>query len=58
MNITEAKYVVDHLSNTNQSITTIIDGETWSVPISEGNRHYQAILEWAKIDGNTIEEAD
>jgi len=58
MNITEAKYVVDHLSNTNQSITTIIDGETWSVPISEANRHYRAILEWAKIDGNTIEEAD
>ena len=58
MNITEAKYVVDHLSNTNQSITTIIDGKTWSVPISEGNRHYQAILEWVKIDGNTIEDAD
>jgi len=58
MNITEAKYVVDHLSNTNQSITTIIDGKTWSVPISEGNRHYQAILEWEAIDGNTIEDAD
>jgi hypothetical protein len=58
MNITEAKYVVDHLSNTNQSVTTIIDGKTWSVPISEGNRHYQAILEWVKIDGNTIADAD
>jgi len=57
MNITEAKYVVDHLSNTNQSITTIIDGKTWSVPISEGNRHYQAILEWV-AEGNTIQEAD
>ena len=57
MNITEAKYVVDHLSNTNQSVTTIIDGKTWSVPISKDNRHYQAIQEWV-AEGNTIEEAD
>ena len=42
----------------NCSITAVIDGTTWSVPLVVGNRHYQAILEWAKIDGNTIEEAD
>ena len=29
-----------------------------SVPLDPANRHYAAILEWIKIDGNTIEEAD
>ena len=29
-----------------------------SVPINSKNTDYQAILEWEKIDGNTIEEAD
>ena len=28
------------------------------VQLDPANRHYQAILEWAKIDGNTIEDAD
>jgi murein L,D-transpeptidase YafK len=28
------------------------------VPKDEDNRHYQDILEWEKIDGNTIAEAD
>ena len=30
----------------------------FSVPLNEENTHYQEILEWAKIDGNTIQEAD
>ena len=28
------------------------------IPLNEENTDYQAILEWAKIDGNTIEAAD
>ena len=28
-------------------------GETWDVPHSEENRHYQEILEWVAL-GNTI----
>ena len=28
------------------------------VPIDQLNMDYQAILEWAKIDGNSIEDAD
>tara|TARA_R100001224_G_scaffold46260_2_gene26654 strand:+ start:964 stop:1176 length:213 start_codon:yes stop_codon:yes gene_type:complete len=28
------------------------------VPISENNRHYLAIVEWAKEDGNEIAAAD
>jgi hypothetical protein len=34
------------------------DGTVWSVPLGEDNTHYKDILEWKKIDGNTIEEAD
>ena len=37
---------------------THIDGTVWSVPLAEENTHYQDILEWEKIEGNTIEEAD
>ena len=29
-----------------------------NVPQDPANTEYQAILEWAKIDGNKIEEAD
>ena len=59
--ITSAKYEKSKIANPNNentSITAVISGETWSVPISSNNRHYQAILEWAKIDGNSIEAAD
>jgi len=57
MNITKAKYVIGQ-DGENQSITATINGRVWSVPIAEGNTHYQAILEWVKIDGNSIEDAD
>ena len=30
----------------------------YSVPLDPANTDYQAILEWAKIDGNAIEAAD
>tara|TARA_R100000995_G_scaffold67973_1_gene36628 strand:+ start:647 stop:823 length:177 start_codon:yes stop_codon:yes gene_type:complete len=32
---------------------TYNNGEIYSVPINEENRHYQEILEWV-ADGNTI----
>ena len=56
MTITSAKYYAK--DGQNQSIKAMIDGTIWSVPLDPANRHYQAILEWAKIDGNTIEDAD
>ena len=63
MNIKSAKYlsrVIDYDKNTKENcmIEVVIDGETMFVPMSEDNRHYAAILEWAEEDGNTIEEAD
>ncbi len=57
MNITKAKYIKNTPGNTNAVVQATIDGKEYSVPISEDNRHYQAILKWV-ADGNTIEEAD
>ena len=58
--ITSAKYIKSKIvnpNNENTSIRAVIGEETWSVPISPSNRHYQAIQEWV-AEGNTIEEAD
>lgn len=57
MNISNAQYTVDKEGN-NESIKATIDGLETYVPLDTGNRHYQAILEWAEEDGNTIQEAD
>ncbi len=55
INITSAKYMADNGENC--SITAMIDGRQWSVPLDPANRHYQAIQEWV-AEGNTIEDAD
>ena len=57
MNISSAKYITD-LSGKNNQIETIIDDITMSVPLDPANRHYAAILEWAKEDSNEIAAAD
>ena len=56
MNIESAQY--RNSEGRNVSITAVIDGKTWSVPLNPENRHYQAILEWAKEDGNEIQAAE
>ena len=56
MNITSAKYYKNN--GINVSVNATIDGVTMSVPMDLDNRHYQAILEWAKEDGNEIQEAE
>ena len=56
MNIESAQYI-SHEGKV-KTVKATIDGQVMFVPISEGNRHYAAILEWAKEDGNTIQEAD
>ena len=56
MNIESAQYVV--LGDGHKSIQTTIDGKELTVPLDPANRHYAAILEWAKKDGNEIAEAD
>ena len=58
MDIESAKYYTHLNAEGNQGIEAVIDGITMSVPISESNRHYAAILEWAKEDSNEIQEAE
>ena len=57
MKVESAKYNKD-IDDNNASINSVIDGQTWSVPLDPNNSHYAAILEWAEEDGNTIQEAD
>ena len=60
MNIKSAQYgkSLDNPS-VNVCINIVIDeDEKWSVPIDPNNRHYAAVLEWAKEDSNEITEAD
>ena len=58
MNIISAKYLDPDNDGTNEVIEAVIDGETWYVPTTDdGNRHYQAILDWV-AEGNTIAGAD
>jgi len=56
--ITSAKYVASVLdTGANASINATINGIEWSVPLTVGNTHYDAIQEWVAA-GNTIEAAD
>jgi len=57
MNITSAQYQQD-VEGDNCAVQAVIDGVTWSVPMDTSNTQYQAILEWAKEDGNDIQEAE
>jgi len=57
MEITSAQYVNDRDGN-NSSVIATIDGVSLEVPLDPDNRHYAAILEWAKEDGNEIAAAD
>ena len=56
MNIESAKYIAYDGKNT--SVNAVIDGVQYAIPMNTANRHYVAILEWEKIDGNTIADAD
>ena len=57
MNITSAQYYNDGFGNIGCIMATI-DGQEVSVTIDTSNRHYAAILEWAKEDSNEIAAAD
>ena len=58
MNITNVKYNKNIITDENCSISCVLNGQPSSIPLDPANTDYQAILKWAKIDGNTIEEAD
>ena len=56
-NITSAQYLADDQGE-NSSVIAIMNGERKSVPLDPANRHYAAILAWAKEDGNEIQAAE
>ena len=58
MIITQAQYVKETLTNTNNTIAATIDGVVMSVPLDEGNRHYAEILKQVADGDITIAEAD
>jgi len=53
MNITNATYLKNQ-EGENSEIKATIDGKEMYVPLDTDNRHYQAIQEWVKIEGNEI----
>ena len=58
MNITSAQYIQDTTIDTpeNTGIKTTIDGVEMSVPLCEGNRHYDEIMR--QVDAGTLTIAD
>ncbi|MDB4335666.1 hypothetical protein OAA03_00235 [bacterium] len=55
INTATYKYNENEGTNTKYSVELVLtDGSKLSVPIDNDNRHYQMILEWDAIDGNTI----
>ena len=56
--IQSVKYDKPTMGDTSTVVTVIYDsGKKWSVPMVEGNRHYQEVLQWVE-EGNTIEAAE
>jgi len=54
MNIVTAEYRYDEHTNQKISIEVVLnDSSKLSIPMSAGNRHYQAIQEWI-AEGNTV----
>ena len=58
MNIESAKYYTLTNAEGNQGIEVVSDGVTMYVPIDPANTDYEAILKWAKEDGNEIQAAE
>ena len=58
MNITSAKYEKEVISGEVDIIVAVIDGVKLSVPITEGNRHYDEIKRQVDAGTLTKEAAD
>ena len=57
MTITSAQYV-QNLDGNNSSIKATIDGVEMTVPLCEGNRHYDEIMRQVDAGTLTIEDAE
>jgi hypothetical protein len=58
MNIISAQYTKTKGEGDNTGVIATVDNLQIHVPLDPDNRHYTAILEWAKEDGNEIQEAE
>ena len=58
MNITDARYVLNSEDGTNDIIVATIDGVEMSVPLCEGNRHYDEIMRQVAEGSLTIADAE
>jgi hypothetical protein len=56
MNITSAKYV--NFTGQPSSISAMIDGQELFVPMTPGNRHYEALMAAVEAGTLVIQEAD
>ena len=52
--ITKVEKTYDVLNEHNGFKMTLSDGKEWFIPLDEENTDYQAIQEWAAIEGNNI----
>ena len=58
MTITSAQYVNSPMTGQPGGISATIDGQEWSVPLTPGNRHYDAIMAQVDAGDLVIQEAD
>lgn len=58
VNITNAKYHKDELTDTNNSIRCVIDGRHCSVPLDPDNSDYLEIMRQVEAGILTIADAD
>jgi len=56
INITSAQYIA--ADGNNVSVLIVADGETLSVPLQEGNRHYDEIMRQVEAGTLTIADAE
>ena len=58
INITSAQYSKGANNTENVSVTAIIDGEKFYVPLDPANRHYAEIMRQVEAGELTIADAD
>jgi hypothetical protein len=58
MNISEAQYIKNIITEKNDSINAVFDGQLIFVPIDPNNRHYAEILKQVEEGKLTIKDAD
>ena len=58
MEITNARYMTNGVTNENSNINCLIDGKNSYVPLEPGNRHYDEIMRQVAEGTLTIADAE